>query len=226
MNKHLVNNKERALKDVSELLDRYSGTKRGHLLSSWLSEYCQFIKREENFKPQFLKRYKRGEIIKVNLGYKIGCEEGGPHYAIVLDKQNSIHANTVLVLPLSSKKETTKFNKYNLDLGNEIYEKLQQKYITKFQSCFIIENAPLKLSDDQENFVARVKIDSSQADIVQAEIDSMKKGSIALISQITTVSKIRIIKPLKGTDALSNICVSNDTLDKIDTKIKKLYIGK
>ena len=58
------------------------------------------------------------------------------------------------------------------------------------------------------------------------EIKMMKEGSIALISQITTISKMRIIKPQKNSDALSGICLSSESLDKIDEKILELYIGK
>ena len=53
----------------------------------------------------------------------------------------------------------------------------------------------------------------------------MKEGSIALVSQITSVSKMRIIKPLRTTDGLSGICISEATLNIIDSKIKELYIG-
>ena len=224
LQKHFLGTKERAIEDITEMLNKYSGTKRGYLLSSWLSEYSRFIKQEETFKPQFLKRYKRGEIVKVNLGYKIGCEEGGPHYAIVLDKQNSIYSDNLLILPLSSKTETTKFNRYTLDLGNEIYEKLQEKYLQKFNEC--IKDVSAEFSEDQKTIKLSVKVDSSEADKVQEEIDSMKAGSIALISQITTISKIRIIKPKRTTEALSDICVCSETLDKIDKQIKELYIGK
>ena len=54
----------------------------------------------------------------------------------------------------------------------------------------------------------------------------MKKGSIALLSQITSVSKMRIIKPTRTTDALSGIRLSDDSLNAIDERIKKLYLGK
>ena len=133
--KRLLSAKEKAIKDIKNMLDRYSGTKRELLLSSWLSEYAKFIKQEETFKPQYLKRYKRGEIIMVNLGYRIGNEEGGPHYAIVLDKANSPYSGIVTILPLSSKKPTTQMNKFTIDLENEIYSKLYQKYLQKFSGC-------------------------------------------------------------------------------------------
>ena len=58
------------------------------------------------------------------------------------------------------------------------------------------------------------------------EIKSMKEGSIALISQITSISKIRIIKPTRTTDALSGIRLSDNSLNAIDQKISELYLGK
>lgn len=97
MEQYTLGTKERALDDISKMLDRYSGSKREHLLASWLSEYSRYIKQEETFKPQYLKRYKRGEIIKVNLGYRLGNEEGGPHYAIVLNKNNSPYSDILTI---------------------------------------------------------------------------------------------------------------------------------
>ena len=58
-----------------------------------------------------------------------------------------------------------------------------------------------------------------------SEIASMKEGSIGLITQITSISKMRIIKPTRTTDALSGIRLSDDSLNRIDAQILKLYIG-
>lgn len=215
--------KDSALVEIEKLLDRYSGTKKEHLLSSWLIEYSRYLKQEETFKPQYLKRYKRGEIIKVNLGYRIGCEEGGPHYAIVLDKSNSPYSDLVTILPLSSKKESTKLNKYVLDLGNEVYTELNKKYLSKFQNC--IKSVSMDRKEDSPFITLSVGIDDSEVDKVMCELKQIKEGSIALLSQITSVSKIRIMKPLRTTDPLSNVCISPQTLDLIDSRIKDLYLG-
>ena len=59
---------------------------------------------------------------------------------------------------------------------------------------------------------------------VEKEIAKMKKGSIALISQITTISKQRIYDPKTSSDILANLKVSNNTLDLIDAKIKELFL--
>lgn len=212
--------KERAIDDISSLLNRYANTKREKLLSYWLSDYTQYIKQEETFNPKLLKRYKRGEIIKANLGYKLGKEEGGAHYAVVLDKKNDLASDIITILPLSSKKGTTIIHRFTIDLGNEIYEKLHQKAQDAFnKAANEIEITPI---DDTHIHIA---LDLKEFEKVIDEIDKMKLGSIALVSQITTISKMRIIKPQRTSDALSGICLNPETLDSIDKKIIELYTG-
>ena len=54
----------------------------------------------------------------------------------------------------------------------------------------------------------------------------MKCGSIALVGQITTVSKIRIYDPLYPNDVLAKIRLSEEAMDKIDEKIRSLFTKK
>ena len=54
----------------------------------------------------------------------------------------------------------------------------------------------------------------------------MKSGSIVLLGQITTISKIRIYDPKRSDDVLADIRLSSPTLDKIDAKIIELYTKK
>ena len=74
-----------------------------------------------------------------------------------------------------------------------------------------------------------IKIDANgELDLlrrVESEIRKMKKGSIALINQITTISKIRIYDPKTDHDILSGIRLTNESLDKIDAEILKMYMG-
>ena len=60
---------------------------------------------------------------------------------------------------------------------------------------------------------------------INLELKQMKHGSIALVNQITTISKMRIYDPKKDLDILSGISLSNDQMKLIDEKIKKLYIN-
>lgn len=56
------------------------------------------------------------------------------------------------------------------------------------------------------------------------EISDMKQGSIALINQITTVSKMRIFDPRNVHGVLSGIALSGENMEKINEKIKDLFI--
>lgn len=56
---------------------------------------------------------------------------------------------------------------------------------------------------------------------IGSEIEHMKNGSVALISQITTISKQRIYDPINNGGILSKIKLSSESLNKIDTEIKK-----
>lgn len=56
------------------------------------------------------------------------------------------------------------------------------------------------------------------------EISRMKEGSIALVNQITTVSKMRIFDPRNIKGVLAGISLSEENIDKINQKMKELYI--
>ncbi|WP_418370051.1 hypothetical protein [[Ruminococcus] torques] len=164
--------------------------------------------------------------MQVDLGFRIGHEEGGLHYAVVLNKKDSPYSDILTVLPLSSKKEYTTPNKFTIDWGHEIYDKLHQKYMQKFNNSI----QDVKVSPNPvyagEKITIAFTVDTTEADKVQKEIDLMKTGSIGLVSQITTISKIRITKPLHYSDAFAGIKLSDESLNIIDKKICELYIGK
>ena len=61
-------------------------------------------------------------------------------------------------------------------------------------------------------------------DKIGKEISQMKEGSIALVNQITTVSKIRIFDPRNLKGVLSGISLSEESMEKINQKLKELYI--
>ena len=61
---------------------------------------------------------------------------------------------------------------------------------------------------------------------MRTEIQKMKKGSIALTRQITTISKIRIYDPKTSHDVLSGVRLSNEKLDAIDNAVSEYFIGK
>lgn len=56
------------------------------------------------------------------------------------------------------------------------------------------------------------------------EISRMKEGSIALVNQITTVSKMRIFDPRNLKGVLVGISLSEENMEKINQKVKDLYV--
>lgn len=59
---------------------------------------------------------------------------------------------------------------------------------------------------------------------IGAEISRMKEGSIALVNQITTVSKMRIFDPRNLKGVLAGISLSEENMEKINQKVKELYV--
>lgn len=86
-----LNSLDTYLKNLISSSDKRTNGK-ADKLSYWIKDWVTFLNFESSFSPSSLRRYKRGEIIKVHLGYNIGSEEGGLHYCVVLDKNNSINS--------------------------------------------------------------------------------------------------------------------------------------
>lgn len=165
-NNSTIAHKEKSLKIVNEYLDNLINydEKKANLLFYWLEDYIRYLKMEENFKPNLLKRYERGDIIKVNLGFNVGSEEGGLHYCVVVDNHNERNSPVITVIPLSSVKNAkTVRNKYQIELGNQLYEKMLLKANTLKKYCHNkikdinieldeIENKNQKPSKEKINF--------------------------------------------------------------------------
>lgn len=111
--------KEIALNQLNLLLTYHienNNLKKANLLSYWFEDFAKYNLNEKSFNPKLLKKYKRGSIIKANLGFNVGNEEGGLHYCIVLDKSNALSSGTLTVIPLTSTKENKKYNSSTINL--------------------------------------------------------------------------------------------------------------
>ena len=189
--------------------------KTSHLLAYWINDFSNYHDEEKYFDTTKMISFKRGNIIKANLGFNVGHELGGLHYCIVLDKFDNPKNGTLNVIPLTSKKNK-KYPKSALDLGNEIYNALNNLYSKE------IEKISNKYSDIWSLPAEKVKqftSDFEYAKKIKYEISKMKIGSIALINQITTISKQRIFDD----DILRKVRLTNSCLDKLDTSIIKLF---
>lgn len=231
------NNAIQKLDDYLSLLCEHSDPKirgKADKLSFWLEDWSTFLEFESRFAPASLRRYKRGEIIKAHLGYNVGSEEGGLHYCVVVDKNNSKNSPVITIIPLTSVKKKTDLNdlhKGNIYLGNELFTNLSSK-ISYTEKTFIsrIDELEEKINSLNDNTSDReLKTIRSQLDICQreqtllkdmrSEISKMKLGSIALTNQMRAISKIRIYDPKTNWDILSGVKLSNEKLDLLDREI-------
>lgn len=232
-------NRDRAISKLSSLIEDFANSpetlKKANNLAYWISQYSTSISFEKDFNPQRLKRYKRGDIVKVHLGFNVGNELGGLHYCVVLDTGNSMRSGTITVVPLTSSKEGKTYHSSTVNLGEEIYLNLKKKLDLSNDKLFAetAEIVSLKNKfdslDEKQKKEYYKKLNKSIEDLIltqklENEIDRMKQGSIALVSQIRTVSKQRIYDPQTYKDIMSGVKISSDSLTLIDDKIKELFI--
>ncbi len=240
----LLEHKLQALREVDTYLtslitsdDDHDGSK-ADKLCYWFKDWMNFLSFEEEFSPMSLRRYKRGEIIKVHLGFNIGSEEGGLHYAVVLDKNNPKSSPVVTIVPLTSVKphtDTAHLRGGSIFLGNELFTNLNSKISTVERHLrktieeltSFVENFNSNVSDEERiSFTEKVFNIENELKLLEKmrrEIRRMNHGSIALVNQITTISKIRIYDPKTDHDILSNIKLSNEKLDLIDAEIQRKF---
>lgn len=250
----IIKHKKNAIKTLNNLLEKYiaeespESLKKADLLSYWIQDYSKYIDFETKFDSSRLPRYKRGSIVRVNFGFNIGKEFGGLHLAVVLDNDNKRNADVITIVPLSSTDGKT-VHERSVDLGTELYKKVLTNHTKIFNEVskrsekngIIIKmhyarlSTPPKLTSEEEAELLPLVMEAEkEQDYIDAtltmlknhqkEIERMKHGSMAVVNQITTISKQRIFIPKKSTDFLYGITLSPSAMDKINAKLKELYI--
>lgn len=129
-----------------------------------------------------------------NFSPQVGSELKGKHFAIVLTKKDRFTNELLTVIPL-----TSKAHKYHLDLDSEIKKAIFDK----------INDIPM---DDEDKHYAVLK-----------RYETLKEHTYAKVHQITTISKLRVLKPVNDLDPIRKLRVSDETMDKLDAKIKELF---
>lgn len=193
--------------------------KKSELLAYWIHDYAVYHDAERDFDVTKSGVFHRGDIIKVNLGFNIGSELGGLHYCIVLNKKDNPRNGVLNIVPLTSKKENKKYPKSCVNLGNELYNILNQNIEKENKRL----NELLAKLDDLEEIPKSIQESISKEmkyiDQLGKSINKYKKESIVLINQITTISKQRLFYDV----VLKNVRLSNESLDLIDQQIIKFF---
>lgn len=223
--------------NISTFLKNVLGTDqhKAALLYYWLRNYLRYIKQEETFNPKYFPQFKPGDIVKVDFGFGIGSEFGGLHYAIVLAPSNAKNS-TVTVVPLRSlkpnKESPSKLYKSDVYLGTELFTVLLNRsgkmldkgenYVKEFETT---DKKTLTAIDVKrfEKQLDEAKGLITKHNIIMEEVSRLNAGTVAIVSQIRTVSKIRIQNPRCRKDALYDMRVDKQATDKIRAVIKELY---
>lgn len=225
---NVTENKDSAIEKINSLLIELINSndekllKRADLISFWIKSFSSLVKGEDTFNPKYLLKYKRGDVIKVDFGYRCKNELGGLHYAIVLDVENSKSSGLITVVPLTSKKPDKKLHHSEVELGNEIFTAListHDKLLNKL-------NNRLESESISQGEAKSIQMDLKALSQKRDEILKMKEGSIAMVGHISTISKARIKDPInKYNGILCDVKVSTTTLSAIDHKIAKMFTG-
>lgn len=226
-----------AMEEIDALLREWSASadpifqKRAQLLGYWLRDYTKLLRNEDSFRTKSVPRLKRGAVVSVDFGYRIGREFGGRHFAVVLDKENPLSAPVVTVVPLMSLKNTYKPNPYTCLLDDGLYAPLFDRAASYSETAddLIRETKQMMSSSDTPLEMVRAKLwaanqSNEKAKKIIDEIKHLKAGSVANTCQVTTVSKMRIKRPLQKDDPLYGIRLSTGDMEKINAQLKSLFI--
>lgn len=74
--------------------------------------------------------------------------------------------------------------------------------------------------------LSETKIHVETLEKISSKLSKMKLGSIAELSQIKTISKMRILDPKKQNDVLYGIKLPSENLGQIDTRLIQMYTNK
>lgn len=169
-------------------------------------------------------RYKRGQLVLADFSPQVGSETQGKHLAIVLTKNDSPNNGVLTVVPLSSKQKS-----YYLNLGSFLISSVKpylDETMRSFKEDIEALDANLIPSKANENMQELIDKTSYNMDEFLKIINiytKMNKPSYAMVQNITTISKQRVLKPYNRYDPIKKAKVSNEILDKIEAEIKKLF---
>lgn len=208
------------LSELNETITNHLNFKQAQLLTYWLNDWNnRFLKNEQSFNPKELIKYKRGNVVNVHLGYNVGSEEGGLHYGLVLDVSNDKISSILTIVPLRSLKPDEKVE--NLNSKFEVYlgESLLKDKIKYYENKLKKTKEDLATAKESEE-IAKLRKTIARCN---KELENLNKGTIAIVSQIRTISKLRIYEPTKTFHPLSKFVLDSDNMKKIDDALKNLY---
>lgn len=166
---------------IKECLSGFASYK---YLDKWLIQKSLYLKkvRLRKSKEVFYKKYKRGSLVFVDFGVNIGSELSNKHFAVVLNKFDSINNNVLTVVPITSHE-----NKYTVKLDGLISSKSYELMLNSTQeylqiaACIIkrMQDPDLELKMSELTKTTRELLNNTLNDLTDEKIDEcLQKNNI------------------------------------------------
>lgn len=243
----------KASKNFEKVHSTFKNNNKFRFLPNWLEKESNLFLSETQNTSKSYNVLKRGSLIFVDFGINIGSELSNRHWAVVLNKNDSPKSRNLTVLPISSKEKKfsvmideviqqkskrfllpildkigfdyfsiihyalTEITPFDLGSAEEIY----QEFLIQYGDVYNSESA----KEIYDNGAGMEKVENTNRklkDLVN-HYQRFNKISYAKCDQIKTISKDRIIY-INELDPCGKIKVSDETLDRIDEKLKELYL--
>lgn len=243
----------KASKNFEKVHSTFKNNNKFRFLPNWLEKESNLFLSETQNTSKSYNVLKRGSLIFVDFGINIGSELSNRHWAVVLNKNDSPKSRNLTVLPISSKEKKfsvmideviqqkskrfllpildkigfdyfsiihyalTEMTPFDLGSAEEIY----QEFLIQYGDAYNSESA----KEIYDNGAGMEKVENTNRklkDLVN-HYQRFNKISYAKCDQIKTISKDRIIY-INELDPCGKIKVSDETLDRIDEKLKELYL--
>ena len=243
----------KASKNFEKVHSTFKNNNKFRFLPNWLEKESNLFLSETQNTSKSYNVLKRGSLIFVDFGINIGSELSNRHWAVVLNKNDSPKSRNLTVLPISSKEKKfsvmideviqqkskrfllpildkigfdyfsiihyalTEITPFDLGSAEEIY----QEFLIQYGDAYNSESAK-EIYDNGAGMEKVEKTNRKLKDLVN-HYQRFNKISYAKCDQIKTISKDRIIY-INELDPCGKIKVSDETLDRIDEKLKELYL--
>lgn len=243
----------KASKNFEKVHSTFKNNNKFRFLPNWLEKESNLFLSETQNTSKSYNVLKRGSLIFVDFGINIGSELSNRHWAVVLNKNDSPKSRNLTVLPISSKEKKfsvmideviqqkskrfllpildkigfdyfsiihyalTEITPFDLGSAEEIY----QEFLIQYGDAYNSESA----KEIYDNGAGMKKVENTNRKLkdLVSHYQRFNKISYAKCDQIKTISKDRIIY-INELDPCGKIKVSDETLDRIDEKLKELYL--
>lgn len=214
---------------------KHASTFKMRRLPYWIETYGFWLNKENFHKmPEYHRTFTRGSVVMVDFGVQLANEFSGPHFAVVLSKNDDKYSPVLTVVPLSSKEKD-----WYAPLGYE----LRDEIIDSVNSLMEFINGKLAAVNKQLNEFQEKYVDSSQSyKFSLEESATLREFGIGIDSNTVKftvnaggknkgfrkyIEKLKSIPDDRRTSKIQNVLrESTDILQKSDQLHRDLTLAK